>query len=178
MRWIDDVDEFKRVHLEARRCVFIDSGREETTLQRLEFDDAELQSDEFFGLIKMLMQWASDTTATYVVLDPDPVYFFRDQFGKYPAIELFETDSGTIFLETLNRELNGNAAAAIGVNYREFAIFSPSQSWFVHAMQSPGQRGGHLWVPSGWMERIRKVYPYAHPPVFVRRPPDTSSAVN
>ena len=44
MRWIEEKAAFDKLFLEARTCIYIDSGREQTTLQRLIFDDAEIRT--------------------------------------------------------------------------------------------------------------------------------------
>ena len=60
MRWLDQQDEFKDVSLMARTCVYIDSGREWTALQRYDFDDAGLLSREFADLLQKLMELSWD----------------------------------------------------------------------------------------------------------------------
>src|SRR4051812_24916499 len=50
MRWLVNEQEFKEAHLRAMTCVFIDSGRESTSLHRAVFDDASVCTPDFAQL--------------------------------------------------------------------------------------------------------------------------------
>lgn len=160
MRWIEERDEFKRIFLTAKTCVYVDSGREPTTLQKLTFDDAEICTGVFAVLLQSLIEWSGDTKANYIVLHPDPVYYFHHYFQKYPLIEMTSGDSAETYLAALNESLNGSSADAIGTNWWECVIVPPSRTWFVHAMRSDRENGGHLWIPQEWICRVLDIYPY------------------
>ena len=98
MRWVEDKSRFEKVFLEARTCVYTDSGRLPTTLQKMTFDDAEILTLQFADLLQMLMEWSNDDICSYVVLDPDPVYYFHRLFGKYPVIEIERETTSTTYL--------------------------------------------------------------------------------
>jgi hypothetical protein len=161
MRWIEDKTEFDKLFLEARTCVYIDSGREQTTLQRLIFDDAEIRTKKLASLLQCLMEWSGDRVANYIVLDPAPVHYFHRHFNKYPALEIAQGDSAGNYLALLNADPGGSPADAVGVNWWAAVIVPPSIKWFVHALRDSGSNGGHLWVPPEWVEEVAKVYPYA-----------------
>lgn len=114
MRWIEQKAEFERIFLGAKTCVYVDSGREPTTLQRLTFDDAEICTRVFAEFLQKLIDWSGDIKANYIVLDPDPVHYFRHYFQKYPLIEIASGDSAETYLAALNESLGNSPADAIG----------------------------------------------------------------
>jgi hypothetical protein len=57
MSWIEDQSKFKEVFLEARTCVYTDSGRLPTALRKLTFDDAEICTEKFAEVLQKLMGW-------------------------------------------------------------------------------------------------------------------------
>ncbi|HEY0701197.1 MAG TPA: hypothetical protein VGD60_00375 [Candidatus Acidoferrales bacterium] len=160
MRWIDREAEFKTIFLEARTCVYIDSGRRATQLHRLIFDDAQTCTAVFAEMLQSLMGWASDAGCYYIVLDPDPVHYFHRHFGKYPAIEIARGDSSDAYLKFLNEDPGNSPADAVGTNCWAWVIAPHSLKWFVHALRDEGDGGGHLWVPPEWAERLRTSYPF------------------
>jgi hypothetical protein len=164
MSWLEDKSSFKKVFLEARTCVYTDSGRLPTTLQKLTFDDAEICTHKFADLLQMLMEWSDDDMCSYVVLEPDPVYYFHRLFGKYPVVEIERGIPSTTYLASLNEGPPESPVDAVGTNWYECAILPPSMSWFVHALRSERDDGGHLWVPPHWIERVTAAYPYATDP--------------
>src|SRR5438309_290853 len=117
MRWIENKDEFRKIFLQARTCVYIDSGREATPLQRLTFDDAAISTSKFAELLQNLMKWSTDSAAHYVVLDPDPVHYFYQLFNKFPVLEIAYGDSPREYLKALNEDPGGNPADALGTNW-------------------------------------------------------------
>jgi hypothetical protein len=159
MRWILEKDEFDQVRLQAHTCKYIDSGCFPTTLHRLVFDDAEMLVPEFCDLVTHLITQSGDKRATFVVLDPDPIHYFWRHFHKYPAIEIKVGDSAKDYLRALNEDPGGSPADALGTNWWECVIVTPSCSWFVHALRDDGDRGGHLWVPEPWTAEIQKFLP-------------------
>jgi hypothetical protein len=161
MHWIEDRRAFEKVFLEARTCVYIDSGRLPTALQELTFDDAEICAPQFADLLQTLMEWAGDHVARYVVLDPDPVYYFHRLFGRYPVLEIEKGTVATTYLEKLNDGPPESPAHALGTNWCEYVVLPPSIRWFVHALSSDRDDGGHLWVPPEWVEKLAAIYPYA-----------------
>lgn len=160
MRWITTKDEFEHVRLQAATCKYVDSGRYPTSLQRWVFDDAEMFTPEFANLVQQLIGWSGDFQATYVVLDPDPVWYFWQHFQKYPAIQIKAGDSTQAYLSALNEDPGGSPADAIGTNWWECVIVPPSLTWFVHALRDDLDRGGHLWVPREWANKVIGAYPY------------------
>jgi len=161
MRWIEKKADFERTFLEAKTCVFIDSGRYQTSLQRLIFDDAEICTTKFANLLQLLMEWSDDLAAAYVVLDPDPVHYFYRLFNRYPAIEIAHGDSARDYLQLLNADPGGSPADAVGTNWWTCVIVPTSGKWFVHALRDSGSNGGHLWIPPQWLPKVSEVYPYA-----------------
>src|ERR1044071_3757328 len=88
MRWIEGDAEFAQILLRARTCIYIDSGREARSLKRLNFDDAQICTDEFANLLQTLIKRSGDQAAHYVVLEPDPVHYFHQRFNRYPVLEI------------------------------------------------------------------------------------------
>lgn len=162
MRWIRD-DEFKTIFLLAKTCTFIDSARESTTLKRLVFDDASTCTYEFGDMLLQLMQWSGDPVANYIVLDPDPVHYFHRLFNKYPVLEIAVGDTSADYLKFLNEDPGGSPGDAVGTNFNAWAIVPPSLKWFVHALRSSDDEGGHLWVPAEWCPRLRGMGPWVAP---------------
>jgi hypothetical protein len=161
MRWIEGKDDFEKVFLEARTCVYIDSGREQTRLQRLVFDNVEVGTTKFANLLQFLLEWSGDATANYIVLDPAPVHYFHRHFNKYPVLEIARGDSAKDYLAFLSADPGGSPADAVGINWWACVVVPSSIKWFVHALRDSGNSGGHLWIPPQWAEKVAEVYPYA-----------------
>lgn len=161
MRWVEDKDEFNKLFLEARTCVYIDSGRYHTALRRLVFDDAEICTMKFVSLLQGLMEWSGDGATYYVVLDPDPRYYFHRLFNRYSTLEIKRGDSAKDYLAFLNEDPGGSPADAVGTNWWACAVVPLSRTWFVHALRASRSNGAHLWVPPEWIERIADIFPYA-----------------
>jgi hypothetical protein len=107
------------------------------------------------------LEWSGDDECSFVVLRPDPVYYFHHFFGKYGALEIRRGASATDYLAALNEGPADSPADALGTNYSEYVIAPPSDQWFLHTIRSVENDGGHLWIPSEWVERVAEVYPYA-----------------
>ena len=161
MHWIEDKNRFEQVFLEARTCVYTDSCRLPTTLQKLTFDDAEICTPQFANLLQKLMEWSDDDYCSYVVLDPDPVYYFHRLFGKYPVVEIKRGTSSVTYLASLNEGPLESPGDAVGTNWSACVVLPPSMRWFVHALRSERDDSGHIWVSAEWLERIAVIYPYA-----------------
>jgi hypothetical protein len=161
MHWVEDKIKFERVFLEARTVVYTDSGRLPTSLKKLTFDDAEICTWKFADLLQKLMEWSGDDLCSYVVLDPDPVYYFHRLFGKYPVVEIERGIASAAYLANLNEGPIESPADALGTNWSECVILPPSRLWFIHALRSDRDDGGHLWVPPEWVDRVAATYPYA-----------------
>ena len=160
MRWVEDQAEFKKIFLEARTCVYIDSGRCVSSLRRLIFDDAMLCTDRFADMVQTLMAFSRESTSYYIVLDPDPVHYFHRHFRKYPVLEIAYGDSSDTYLKSLNEDPGGSPPDAIGTNCWAWVVVPHSIKWFVHALRDSEDRGGHLWIPQEWMGTILKTYPF------------------
>jgi hypothetical protein len=131
-------------------------------LQKTLFDDAEICTLRFGDLLRKLMEYSADQAAHFVVLDPDPVYYFYPRYHKYSALEISFDDAPNAYLAALNENPGDNPAAAIGTNWWALVIVPPSLKWFVHVLRSDSQDSGHLWVPKDWVARVRNIYPYVH----------------
>jgi len=160
MRWVQEKDEFDKILLRTRTCAYIDSGRESTTLQRLVFDDAMTCTVVFAEMLHGLMEWSEEPSCNYVVLEPDPVHYFHRLFGKFPAIEIARSDSARTYIEFLNQDPGGSPADAVGTNCWAWVIVPPSIGWFVHALRSDEDNGGHLWIRPEWSAKLHKLYPW------------------
>lgn len=161
MSWVEDKSAFEKAFLEARTCVHTDSGRLPTSLRRLTFDDAEICTPQFADLLQELMVWSEDDKCLYVVLDPDPIYYFHRLFGKYPVIEIERGVPPSVYIAKLNQGPDESPGDALGTNWWECVVLPPSSRWFVHALRSDLDDAGHLWVPADWVDRVAAVYPYA-----------------
>jgi hypothetical protein len=161
MKWIGDEASFNVAYQRALDCAATDSGRLPTSLRRLTFNDVDLRSDAFAGLLQNLLVWSGDDACSLVVLRPDPVYYFHHFFKRYPVVEVERGMSADEFIAMLNEGPPESRPDALGIIYSEYVVVPPSRRWFVHALRSAGDDGGHLWVPSEWSERVAAVYPYA-----------------
>jgi hypothetical protein len=157
--WISNGTEFGELFLKCMTCVFIDNGREPTSLVRLSFDDAGICTRKFAALLQSLMEYSGDPSCFYVVLRPDPIHYFHRLFGKYPAFEILRGMSPEEYLASLNKGPEQFPADAIGTNYTERVIIPPSLRWFVHSYQSSEYTDGHLWVPPEWVDGVSEAYP-------------------
>jgi hypothetical protein len=110
MRWITEEEEFKKLILDTRTCVYMDSGRTETKLQRLQFDDAFFRTPRFGLLLKTLMEWSGLEKIYFTVLDPDPYDYFYQRYGMYPSFELEKGDFPEKFIEALNKPYSNSPA--------------------------------------------------------------------
>ena len=158
MRWIEQEQEFEKIRLEAKTCVFIDSDRESSSLRKLIFDDAMTCTLAFAGLLQDLMEWSCDIVCNYAVLEPDPVNYFYKHFKRYPAFEIRRGDPAQLYLGFLNEDPGESAADAISTNSWAWVIVPPSMKWFVHVLRSDDDKGGHLWTPADWHDRVRNSY--------------------
>jgi len=161
MPWLTDKNRFEEVILEARTCVYTDSGRLPTSLRKLTFDDAEICTEQFADLLQHLMKWSDDRSCFYTVLTPDPVYYFHRLFGKYPVVEVNRGISSAAYLKDLNEGPPESPADAVGTIWSECVILTTSARWFIHALRSDRDDGAHLWIPAGWVEKVEAIYPYA-----------------
>jgi hypothetical protein len=160
VNWIVDKARFEDLYLEAKTCVFIDSDRIPTSLKRLSFDDAEIFTPKFADMLQQLLTWSNDSYFSYVVLEPDPKYYFNRLFSAFPAVEVKKGTPAREYIEILNEGPEESPVESLGTSYSVCAIFPPSRRWFVHAMRSDRDNGGHLWVPKDWMDRVISIYPY------------------
>jgi hypothetical protein len=160
MRWIVQQAEFKEVFLRARTCVYIDSGRETSHLKRFSFDDIEIGTAPFGNFLQKLMEISPDEMVHCIVLDPDPVHYFHRQFHKYPVLEIAKGDPTETYLAALNEDPGGSPVDAIGTYWWALVIVPPSLKWFVHALRSDTDNGGHLWIPADWSGKVQKFYPF------------------
>jgi hypothetical protein len=160
MPWFTDKASFEKVFLEARTCVYTDSGRLPTNFRKLTFDDAEICTVPFADLIQQLMKWSGDESCFYIVLDPDPVHYFHRLFGRYPVVEIKRGTTSAAYLKDLNEGPPENPADAVGTIWSECVIVPMSTRWFVHALRSDRDDGAHLWIPADWIDKVEAVYPY------------------
>jgi hypothetical protein len=169
--WISDAEQFNELFWKkCYTCVFIDSGREPTSLVQLSFDDAGIVTRAFAGLLQQLLEWSGDTSCFYVVLRPDPVHFFHRLFGRYPAIEIQSGISAEEYLAALNKGPEQSPSDALGTIYDERIIVPPSLGWFVHSFQSSEDTHGHLWIPAEWVDRVVAAYPFTGVPEPLQKP--------
>ncbi len=160
MVWVEDENIFNVAYQRALDCAATDSGRIPTSLQKLLYNDVDILSDAFPFLLQKLLEWSSDDECSFVVLRPDPVYYFHHFFGKYPVIKIKRGMKVTEYLAILNEGPPDSKADALGIIYAEYVFAPPSFRWFIHALRSAEDDGGHLWVPAEWTSRIAEVYPY------------------
>jgi hypothetical protein len=160
MLWLREEPVFREVLREAQKLVSADRGREQTTLQRLVFDDAQLCTSDFARLLRSLMLLSADLRVYYLVLSPDPVHYFHRHFNKYPLFEFGRDDSVDSYLVALNEDPGGSPADAVGTNWSASVIFPPGAKWFSHLLRSASDSGGHLWIPREWTETVIADYPY------------------
>jgi hypothetical protein len=167
MRRVEDKSEFEKIVLEVRTCVHIDSRRIKTSLQLLVFDDAVLCSEFLFPALQSLMEWSADPGVYFVVLHPDPVDNFHRLYGKFPMLEISRDDSFKAYLEQMNEDLGDGRGFSLCDLSSTWVIVPPSSKWFIHAIRTSYDDSGHLWVPSGWVDRLLA----AHPGIFFRDEP-------
>jgi hypothetical protein len=160
MNWITDAPQFRSVLLEARSCVFIDSARLPTTLIKLVFDDAELLTRRFAGMLHNLLVQSEDEFVWYLVLNPDPELYFYEAFKSYPLAKMNREITASEYLNILNDGPEDSPVDALGTNWHEAVLLPPSKRWFVHMLRSSENNGGHLWIPSEWKENILEHYPF------------------
>ena len=160
VRWIEEKTEFEDVVKSAYTCVYIDSGRETTALRRLTFDDANILTQPFRELLIVLMERSANDKVTYVVLRPDPVYYFHHFFQKFPVVEIKNDDPPEEYFRILNEDPGNSPADAMSVNWQEVVIAPASNRWFVRALRDSGDRGGHVWIPGPWVKSISVDYPF------------------
>lgn len=158
MRWIETEEEINRVLGLAYTCVGVDSGRIPTGLARLVFDELGIESTEFASLISLLITLAAEAEAMHVVLRPDPVYYFHQRLGRYPAFALEAKDSPESYMQALGEKLHRDAIDNLGTFWSECVITSPTQIWFVHAVRTTRENGGHLWIPEEWIQQASDCY--------------------
>lgn len=162
MRWISDEKEFHEIFLEARTCVFIDSGRYNTALTRLTFDEGHLLTNKFGNLLKDLMQETNESFSYFTVLEPEPKHYYHQHFGIYPCIEFDLDDFPDSFRKPLNQPHGNCPGNDLGSSYFEFTLAPRSLSWFFHAFRSNDDIGGHFWVPAQFRSKIAREHLIFH----------------
>lgn len=162
MRWLQNEDEFHEIFLEARTCVFIDSGRYRTILNRLTFDEGHLLTDGFCNLLRYLMKSTNEPFSYFTVLEPEPLHYYHKQFGIYPSIEFGLGDSSDSFIKALNQPHGNSTGNDLASSYFEFTVAPRSLSWFFHAFRSNDDLGGHLWIPAKLRSEVTRIHPIFH----------------
>lgn len=160
MRWILDKAEYREKRDWARVCVDIDSGRLPTDKAKLYFCDLEAMTKKFPPLLDDLLARSADQSCAYLVLDPDPEYFWYDRLGGYPLFELSRGDSPDDYSKFLNRPFGANPGDNMVDMWYSYVIFPPSQSWFVHTIRSDRDDTGHLWIPTSWASGLTGKYAF------------------
>lgn len=160
MVWVEDERKFSVAYQRALDCDATDSGRLPTSLQKLTYNDVDILSDAFAGLLQKLLEWSDDDECSFVVLRPDPVYYFHHFFGRYPVIEIKRGMNASDYLAALNEWPPDSRADALGVIYSKYVFAPPSLRWFIHALRSAEDDGGHLWVPAEWVGKVAVFYPH------------------
>lgn len=158
MRWIEDRREFGKLVRTAESVH--EAIRAKTWVTPVVFDDAVLSTTSFASMLKELMRRSEDAACEYAVLDPDPLAYFYQHFKRYPAVEYRQSDTPQSFLEVLNKDPGDSPADAIGINCDAWVVVPGSELWFIHAVRSADDTGGHLWMPSQWNEEVIKSYPF------------------
>ncbi len=161
MVWIEDENTFMAAYQRALDCAATDSGRIPTSLQKLIFNDVDILSDPFAGLLQKLLEWSGDDDCSFIVLRPDPIYYFHHFFGMYPVVQIKRGMKPSDYLTILNEGPPDSRADALGMIYREYVFAPPSLRWFIHALRSAEDDGGHLWISPEWVNRVAAEYPYA-----------------
>lgn len=103
---------------------------------------------------------AKDQSCTYVVLDPDPEYFWHDRLGGYPVFEFSRGDSSDEYLKFLNKPFGNNPGGNMADMWYSYVIFPLSLKWFVHTIRSDRDDTGYLWILPEWADGIVKTYPF------------------
>lgn len=160
MRWIEDHTEYERIRLLSRDCVHIDSGRQPVDKTTLYFCDLTAMTKSFPPLLKDLLSRSGDGSCVYMVLDPDPQYFWHDRLGGYPAFEFGTADAADDYSKFLNKPFGANRGGNMVDMWYSYVIFPPSQRWFVHTVRSDRDDTGHLWVPLDWKEDLTSKFPF------------------
>jgi len=159
IQWLDDEKQFDSILAEARRCVYIDSGRISTELTRLSFDDAGICTARFNELLQALMKSGDDEECFFIVLRPDPRLYFYGNFMRFPVLRIKRGTSSQTYLSMLNEGPTSSPNDSLGTNWWECLVVSSSRRWFVHALRSDQDNGGHLWVPGEWISQVLAIYP-------------------
>ena len=158
MNWITNNGVAAQLLLEAATCKYIDSRRIVTSLVCLSFDDASTFTDEFAELLQSLLRWSDDQEAHYMVLKPDPIWYFHKHFSKYPIVLIRQGETTEDYLASLNEDPGSSRADAVGTNCYEWVILPASHQWFVHCMRDSSDKGGHLWIPKSFLEQTRDAF--------------------
>lgn len=160
MVWVKEKNRFEMAFQKALDCAATDSGRLPTSLRRLTFDDVEIRSHVFASFLQKLLGLSGDDACSFVVLRPDPVYYFHHFFGEYPVVEVRRGMPTKDYLALLNDGPPDSKADALGIVASECVFVPPSLRWFIHVLRSARNDGGHLWVPSEWVGDVVAIYPH------------------
>ena len=160
MSWEANDENARQLLLEAATCRYIDSRRVRTSLLCLSFDDAATLTREFAELLQRLLRWSEDEQAHYIVLKPDPIWYFHRYFSKYPIVPIHRGDTSDTYLRSLNEDPGGSPADAAGTNCYEWVILPTSHRWFVHCMRDQADKGGHLWLPKVLLQQTTAAFPW------------------
>jgi hypothetical protein len=163
MRQIVDAPELERLLAVSRVCRSVDSAREHTTLRRLAFDDIYFGNKQFAALLQQLLRLSVNKSAYLIVLEPDPIFYFKRLFDKYPAFEIALGDSEQSYLDAINEPYDDNPAEAISNIWSTHMIAPFSMEWFIHSMRSANDDAGHLWIAPENSQAIVDQFPFLKP---------------
>lgn len=191
--FLEDLHQFAPRKREVEACFRIEQSLPEMvfheSLRCFRFEEFDwAMSADFWPSVQALCQSSGDASLLIAVLEPDPLNYYRKEFGYFNWAELSASASSEDYWTLLNRFPNESPADSMLANSEKVVWLPPSKKWAVWGERSYevcvlGGRdpaGFNLWndfewaletampnafagrvVPAGFAEQMRQNYGFA-----------------
>lgn len=168
MRWITSRAACEALSRSAAAFLDVDSDREETTLRRLVFSDAAVQTEGFFAAVQALLRLSGAPAAYFIAFEVVFCAPPRMSTGR-AALEILAGDAAQDYLAYLSgRGLPWPGSP--GAEWMQCMVFEPWEpgpewykqpalTWFACATRSDRDDTGHLWLPPEWTAQAVAAFP-------------------
>lgn len=161
--FVDDHERFELLKLQVEECFWIERSLPNQVFKQgfasfrfEEFDWA--MSADFWSALQALCQCSGDASLLIAVLEPDPLKYYRKEFGYFNWAELSVSASDTEYLELLNRFPDESPADSLLANSEKVVWLPRSGKWAIWGERTyevcvMGRRDSeeqNVWNDVGW----------------------------
>lgn len=143
MNYLTDSNIFRQHQAIIESLVIRDRRLPEQVLKKplshFTFIDADgILLRSFFERIKSFLSKIGGKRCYLMVIEPDPVSYFFENFRKYPVIEMSIDDTADEYLRIIQEDPGDSPADAVAYNGRILLLYSDSAKWIVYADRDLG----------------------------------------